>query len=250
MLVLLVGDTHGNGFAIDMAVEHAQKHGIKRIVQLGDFGIWPGPKGEYFLDGVECSLKDTGITLHFIDGNHEDFDQIEAMVEAGSPNEDGHYEFRPNLFYIPRGTYWTWAGKKWLAMGGAYSVDKSMRVEGKSWWPQETPTYAQLSKAVDNVAGGVVDYLLTHDAMAETQWPRPLLPIPASLAVRNDISGLVKAVKPKMMFHGHYHFNVNWVYRADDWTTEVHGLDSDANPGSMGLLDTNDNTYTSIRRIY
>lgn len=243
---MIVGDTHGNGFAIEYAVRHAQKRGIERVVQLGDFGIWPGPGGQRFLDDVESALKDTGVTLHFIDGNHEDFDQIEANVAAGSPNEDGHYEFRPNLFYIPRGTYWNWYGKQWLAMGGAYSIDKSRRKAGLSWWPQETPTYAQLSKAVDNVAGGPVDYLLTHDAMAETPWPRPLIPIQASLQVRHDISSFVKAVRPKMMFHGHYHFPVDWTYGADTWATEVHGLDCDAADGSMGILDTDTDTYTRL----
>lgn len=234
----LIGDSHGNDFFLRRAMELISGTGGTKAVQLGDFGVgdWGQPgRGERFLDHVADIVEDEGIPLYFIDGNHEDFDSIDGWFDIHEPNDDGHLEIRPNLFYIPRGSFWTWYNKNWFAMGGAYSIDKEYRIEGISWWARETPTMAEMEKGVENVAGRPVDVMIAHDAMAETPWDRPLIPIQASLQVRQDLSVLVREVQPKTYFHGHYHWNIDWTHPT--YGTQVHGLGYEGSRGSVGLLD-------------
>lgn len=246
---MMLGDTHGSAGTIRVACQLAAEYECTKIVQVGDFGIgdW-GIEGtnELFIEDVSKSSAEFGVPIHFIDGNHEDHDWLDSL-DRGEANDDGHIPLSEHLFYIPRASLWEWDDKTWLAMGGAYSIDRAYRKEGVSWWPQERPSYSELVGAVDTVGDEPVHFLLTHDAMAETPWPRKLLPIEESLQVRHDISGLVKATSPRMMFHGHYHMRLDWTYEHDSGRlTEVHGLDCDGYPGSMGVLDTDTHIYQSI----
>lgn len=247
MEVLMLGDTHGNLQVIEDALYYAVEYDCEKVIQLGDFGIgdWGTPgRNKLFIDLIEQVIERTDIPLYFIDGNHDDHDIIDSWGFV--PNAQGHKEIANNLFYIPRGTVWEWEDRVWQGLGGAYSIDKSMRVPGVSWWEQETPTFRQIQDAVDNAAGLEVDFLLTHDAPVETPWPKQLIPIQESLNVRNDISALVKSVRPKMLFHGHYHMVTDWTMEYDVGHTKVHGLDFENNFGSMGVLDTETYTFTHI----
>jgi len=51
-------------------------------------------------------------------------------------------------------------------MGGATSIDKHWRIEGKSWWPEEIPSNKEFSEGIKNLEkyNWKVDYVLTHAA--------------------------------------------------------------------------------------
>ena len=51
-------------------------------------------------------------------------------------------------------------------MGGAYSIDRYMREEGKSYWPEELPNDNEYKEAINNFKkhNNSVDYVLTHTA--------------------------------------------------------------------------------------
>jgi hypothetical protein len=53
-------------------------------LQLGDFGIWPGPDGRRYLDAVSAVLDLVKAQLWFADGNHEDFGQLARMAGLGA----------------------------------------------------------------------------------------------------------------------------------------------------------------------
>lgn len=241
----MLGDTHGNLQVIEDSLYYAIEYDCDRVVQLGDFGIgdWGTPgRNKMFIGLIEEATRRTDVPLYFIDGNHDDHN----IIDSWPGQRFQHKEIAKGLFYIPRGTVWEWDDRVWMAMGGAYSIDKHMRVEGESWWKQETPTYRQINDAIVNSAGVEIDFLITHDAPEETEWPRPLIPIEESLEVRKDISALVHATKPRMMFHGHYHMVTDWTLERDEGHTRVHGLDCDGKYGSMGVLDTETYTFTHI----
>ena len=136
--------------------------------------------------------------IGFIDGNHEDFNQLYSyplipfkggmvhecpiegcqdvfhperwvrLNEYDQPNSSN--EMRPDLpYYSPlihlmRGYVFEIFGKTIFCFGGGHSVDKKRRKEGRDWWPQELPNEEEYERAyieLDKVNWDV-DYVMTH----------------------------------------------------------------------------------------
>lgn len=155
----ITGDTHGD---LDFKVFHnAIKAGYSNIFICGDFGyIWDGGhKEQKRLD----YLSNLGINIYFVCGNHENFDLLYKypIVEI---NGGKAHKIRDNIYHLIRGEIFTFGNKKILAFGGANSIDKHIRKEGKSWWPQEIPTEIEMNNARNNLAkyNNKVDYIITH----------------------------------------------------------------------------------------
>ena len=76
----------------------------------------------------------------------------------------------PKVIHLMRGQVYEIEGKRIFVFGGAYSIDKAMRIEGRRWWPQEMPNEEDMSEATRNLeaANWKVDYILTHAAPEET----------------------------------------------------------------------------------
>src|SRR5690606_41506311 len=116
MIVLFMGDTHGNGFAVEKAYDFAAEVEAEVIVQVGDFGWWPRQGiGRRFLRRASQLASETGIPLHWVDGNHEDHSELprsyllpgtewlQAGPEAGDDPGCFHRDY-PGLIWHPRGT--------------------------------------------------------------------------------------------------------------------------------------------------
>lgn len=238
--IVVAGDWHGNaGHAVHAVAKAA--HLLKPatepglIIQLGDFGLWPGTAGAWFINQVMMVCAKANMRVWFIDGNHEDFTQLEKF-------RDGQV-----IKWLPRGTRWCWHGRRWLALGGAVSPDKAIRVEGESWWPEEEITGQQ---AANVIAGGPADVMVTHDCPSKVTHTFPIPPswwdekdLARSDAHRERLQGVVDAVQPEYVMHGHLH-------RAYERTTDfgygpvrVTGLDMDGTPGNLGVLDVESMTW-------
>ena len=217
MRVLLAGDTHGSHSQIRYLLDTAVDKGVERIIQVGDFGFWPHL--EDFHVQVNRAAMKAGIDFYWLDGNHENFDALEAEVDVDA-NEP--QQMLANLWYLPRGSTWEWDGCRFMALGGAFSIDKDDRTRGYSWWHQEIITYEQVDRACER---GPVDVLLTHDA------PEGTCPIirpgykydEMSRGNRLAVSAVMEAVKPKLLVHGHYHHR----YSGERDGVQVEGLDRD-----------------------
>jgi hypothetical protein len=157
------GDTHGDVINHLNRFRNRSKHlGLTKedfLIICGDFGcFWDGPDKKQ-LDW----LDDCPWTTLFIDGNHENFVLLEALEEkemfGGLVGIAGQ-----SIFHLKRGEIYTIAGKKIFTYGGGVSIDKALRVEGISWWPQEIPSKAEEDYALDNLAkhGNKVDIIVTH----------------------------------------------------------------------------------------
>ncbi|EQD70602.1 hypothetical protein B1B_04905, partial [mine drainage metagenome] len=150
--VLLAGDTHGDGPWFAHLVTLAGRHRVAGIVQLGDFGYWPHEAfGQRYLTQVDALCTRARLWCLWLDGNHEDFDALEQ--EFVRP-DDGFTLIRPTSLHAPRGHRSRWGGVRFLAVGGAASIDRALRLPRRSWWPQETITDAQVAVAI---AGGPTD---------------------------------------------------------------------------------------------
>lgn len=237
--IMLAGDWHGNGQWAQKCIHHARKQDADTIVHVGDFGWWvEGLDTHKYLRHVQRALLECGITLYWVDGNHEDHDKIEEWLDAtgGAPWSDKRY---PNIVHLPRGFRWQWWDQTWLAMGGAHSVDRLHRTPGKSWWDAEHITEAQIDRAV---MGGEADIMICHDCphgvdipgihadekldAAKSSWP--VSEIAAANVHRKKLARVVKYVRPQFLFHGHYHVHYANLLRHDDgFVTKVVGLADD-----------------------
>ena len=135
----------------------------------GDFGVgfW-GTNGR-----TEEALFDTlaarNYTVAFVDGNHENFDRLNAFPTTLWHGGRVHL-LRPNLVHLTRGSLYQLDGLRLFAFGGGYSLDRARRVEGVSWWPQEMPSAQEYCRARQTLqqASRRVDVILTHTAPSET----------------------------------------------------------------------------------
>lgn len=243
MIIGLLGDLHGRGSWLGFALRQFKNREISTIVQLGDFGLWP--KKSAFVDSAQKKLTEYGQTLYVIPGNHEDYDQIDNIPV----HEDGFQHLRDNILLAPRGHRWNWDSASFVALGGAPSVDRSHRKSSgsdKSWWAQEAITPEDVAKTI---AGGYADVMLAHDAPEGLEEihrqvshnPHGFLEEDLLYAAdgRRRMEEAVQGVRPKLFFHGHYHFLVNEKKKlTNGQESHIVGFARDHLDNSLGSLDT------------
>jgi hypothetical protein len=226
--VLCVGDTHGNSAWWGRFVAPLADHvGADAIVQVGDFGFWPGRwDGDAFLDQVRSSR----VPVLFLDGNHEDHPALRAAT--GYPRRIP-CNLGGNLWYLPRGSRLRIAGADAVAVGGARSIDRALRRPGVDWFWEEALDDEDLASLGTERA----DILLSHDAPAG--WaipglaPDAALPLawrgerPACEEHRARLRQALEVVRPELVIHGHYHQSYDLV-RDEAWgPMSVAGLSED-----------------------
>lgn len=231
----VAGDWHANTlYALD-ALDYFANREIKHIVHLGDFGY----NFEYkkYLKPLNDLLQENGQHLWFVDGNHEN--QIELYKYKFAADQTRPLTDR--ITHLPRGFRWTWSGTSMLALGGAFSIDKSVRVPGIEWWPEEEINWDEAERTAN---GGHADIMFTHDCPAGVDIPdirRNPLGLPAHVLNqannhRNLLRQVVDAVKPKKLYHGHYHTKYESKLYGDDYETDIQGLDCDGTPLKLNTL--------------
>lgn len=148
---MVLGDVHGY-FGDMNALINKKKPEL--VLACGDFGYWPRFVNRR--DKLGHVVKMTGpkagkAKIHFCDGNHEDHASLKNAPLDG--------QLWPNVFYQRRGSTITLPdGRVVLFMGGAESVDKQYRTEGKDWFPEESITQAD----IDAIPTGKIDIIVSH----------------------------------------------------------------------------------------
>ncbi|QGH75156.1 esterase [Mycobacterium phage DirkDirk] len=218
--VMLAGDWHGDLPWAFQAINYAKKNGADTILHVGDFGWWtPSPATDRYLLEVNRELAHTGITLLWVDGNHEHhafWNQFNTPTSL--PFKVQSY---PRIVHLPRGYRWEWWGETWMALGGAYSIDRSFGSQGQTWWHGETLNQEQFEHAI---RPGKVDVIVAHDAPSKAPIPgigdfkKPVYlniggtkrrvpedDIFEAHMHRRMIQHVIDTVKPVEFYHGHYH---------------------------------------------
>lgn len=239
MRIAVAGDWHGHtAWARRVVRECAEIGGVSLILQLGDFGVWPGRQGKRYLDQMEEVCAQYGVEVWFVDGNHEDFSQLLSKPK----DELGRGVVRPHLLHLPRGYRWTWDGRTWLALGGAASIDKALRHEGRDWWPEEELTREQAQAALE---AGPADVMVCHDYPAKVKpqfGPRPAAwaveDVLRSEAHSRLVQEVVDAVRPGYVLHGHLHRAYQRVVDMGWGEVEVTCIDCDGSNLNWAYLDT------------
>lgn len=225
-IIAIAGDWHENSSYAVRAIDYAAEKGATVILHTGDFGF---RFGQVFMGKVNKALTKNKMTLMFVDGNHDNHHYL------GSLPLDPDTGLRPltkRIHHIPRGFRWEWDEIKFLGLGGAHSVDRQslLRVPGVTWWPEETLSHADIGNAIN---GGSTDVMITHDCPSGVPIPGldpsgfPKEEIKASEEHSKLLRMVVESVKPRVLFHGHYHTYYRHTIKLDGRVCHVVGLSLD-----------------------
>lgn len=221
MNVLLMGDVHGyfDTLGFDIMQNQKQKDNYyDLIIQLGDFGWWPRmPDNRQKYDKMVRKLD---VPIWFIDGNHEDHpDLIRITKEAEDKNNP--IMVNKNVYYCRRGLVQKLNinGKDYncLFIGGAASIDKNVRREGWSWFPEEIISQREIYDLPDVD----IDIVFAHTC-ASSFLPAIAhsLPLPLSEMYpdpcQEALEYVINKYKPKFYFFGHWHFALQGYHEDTD----------------------------------
>ena len=210
-MVFVTGDAHAQ---FDHIVNFCKKHMTSDdiLIMLGDVGL------NYYLGKKDKKNKELlqGLNRNIlmIHGNHECRpENIETYT--GIENDMGRFLYEPNypnLLFCIDGEEYLIEGKIYLALGGAYSVDKYYRLSrGYNWWADEQMDENTKQRIRVNSFGKNYDYIIAHTC------PYKYVPTEMFLAnvdqstVDNSMEEFLneceKNIGYKQYYCGHYHTN-------------------------------------------
>lgn len=201
-MIGFLGDIHGQTYS-------KPPEGVTKIIQVGDFGIYPNHLSK-------DHLVDHGIQQRFIRGNHEDH---AFLADKTEPFMYGPWEF------IPDG----WIDEEEiLYMGGAWSIDRQYRQSIADypgffdyWDAREQMSIEKMEEIFEKIKGQTFKAIVTHEA------PEFLFPhlVATRVQARNRTAEFLDRVfanvYTKLWVFGHHHKNVH--VRA--YGTDFHCVD-------------------------
>lgn len=211
-MIILTGDTHGEFSRIFEFCEEYDLTEEDVLVILGDAGI------NYYLNERDQELKEElselPCTLFLIHGNHEERPEnvpgYEEMIwHGGKVLYEPEY---PNLIFAQDGEIYDFNGKKAIAIGGAYSVDKYYRLNGgMPWFDSEQPdeyTKRYVESRLEQ-EDWKVDYVLSHTTPLSFEPREEFLPCIDQDTVDRSTEEWLEEIEHQLdydrWFAGHFH---------------------------------------------
>lgn len=213
-MIYVTGDIHG-GLDISSIAEWEEGKTLNHddyLIIAGDFGIpWDFSTEE---DNLMWWIESRPWTTLFIDGNHERFDYWKNQpVEEWNGGRTQKLHEHSRIRRLMRGEMFNIGGTSLFTMGGATSVDKAFRTEGKSWWPDELPSESEINHARETLdsAEWEVDYVITHTCasslLAKTLYPKHDWEKPDTDRLTNFFNELEYKLVFKRWYYGHFHID-------------------------------------------
>lgn len=212
MAIYITGDTHGDFERIQEFCEFAQTTTDDIMIILGDAGI------NYYLDETDRNLKNElsrySITLFCVHGNHEERPfEIDTYEEIEWHGGIAYTEpFYPNLIFAKDGEIYDFNGKKAMAIGGAYSVDKWYRLRNNMRWFETEQPDDTIMSFVENQLDKLnwkIDYIFSHTAPLKYEPTDVFLPYINQDIVDKTIEIWLDKIEDRLdyehWFLGHYH---------------------------------------------
>lgn len=214
MKIAFIGDIHGRIFhaiatIITWQIINNQKFDM--IIQVGDFGAYPRiddamVNNKFVLeDATELDFSkyinaDLGLQkdlrylrqhlncpIHFIRGNHEDFQWLNLISENGT--KITAIDKLDLIRYIPDGTVEDFNGIRLAFFGGIETnKEESRAINCKAY-----------NNLIKNKLGNI-DILVTHDSPYGTG-----ISFTGEVQGSKKVTELVKVIQPKYLIAGHYH---------------------------------------------
>jgi Icc-related predicted phosphoesterase len=255
MKIAFVGDIHGRVFhaiATIIKWQTINNQKLDMIIQVGDLGAYPKPddtmlNNKFILEdpteldfskyiNADLELQDDlwyarhqlSQPIHFIRGNHEDFEWLNLISENGTKiTAIDKFDI---IRYIPDGTIIDLNGIKIAFLGGIETDKEELRAI-------DFKAYSNLIK----YEPGVIDILVTHDSLYGTG-----ISFKGEVQGSKKVTQLVEAIQPKYLVAGHYH---HMIEPQQIGTTKYLGLNILIPPirkdklgcvqkGSIAVLDT------------
>lgn len=211
-LIGLLGDVHGRFDVIFDIIK--SNPDVTRWFQIGDLG------------GEDISYPEFPICLHFIQGNHENWDYISTLKDSKSPL------FQPNGSVI-----WYMVGQKAFSvgvLGGNFSsANFDKKTSELSGGRRRHFTREDIDSLMVWYNRTEIDILLTHEA------PTPFFKGGRDIGV-HKVTEIIESIRPDIHFFGHHH-----MFKIMDVSGVVSvGLDYAFN--SYVLYDTEDKRIRKI----
>lgn len=207
-----LGDIHQN---IDIGKFTAKRFPIQKeldksdiMIICGDAGlVWDGSSEDKYW---QKWLNEKNFTTFCCLGNHECYPLINEypVVEIFGGKAR---QIQPSVFYAISGEIYVINNKSFLFINGADSRDKDLRIEGKSWWPQEQITSKDISHAFYNLEkyDFSVDYIISHTGGSEVC---KMLGFSPTISDK-WLDKILDATQYKKHYLGHYHLN-KWIEKS------------------------------------
>lgn len=210
-MIYVTGDTHIPIDIRKLSIKNfpEQKNLTKDdyVIICGDFGgVWDNSNQELYWQNW---LEERNFTTLWVDGNHENFDMLETF-EVKEWNGGKVQYISDTIIHLMRGQVYNINGLKFFTMGGATSVDKIHRVEGKSWWKQEIPTNKEFQEGLDNLDkhNWNVDYVISHTTSTKRMEQFGFV------KENNPINGFFNILETdlnyKHWYFGHFHSDIEF----------------------------------------
>ena len=212
--IFITGDTHGS---LELKRLSNKNFPIAKTLTKEDTVIICGDAGFMWDNSNETKYwddwaEDRPFTIISVFGNHSNYDILREI-----PTEEWNgaivRKVRPHVMYIENGEVLTLNNKTFFFYFWAHSVDKAYRKEGKSWWPQEIPSYQEFENAAANLKkyNDKIDYIISHTGPNSIVYH--LFPYEdATDPVTNFLEKYVNdCVEFKRWFLGHFHIDRSYI---------------------------------------
>lgn len=203
--IFLVGDIHGEYSTFKFLIKN--KYNIKDsyIIQLGDWGVGFYNENYYkeAFGRLDACLEHGNNHLYVFSGNHDD---PAYFQETNNP-----FGYK-NITFLKDYSELTLLGLEFLCIGGAISIDRQDRVEGRSYWKDEVfffdetfdfskkkydvvlthtrPKSCGAFKGFDNISYWVKrDSVLKDDLIKESE----------------DVDKVYQLTRPPQWYYAHFH---------------------------------------------
>lgn len=212
MNIYLTGDTHGEVF--ERIVQLKRNYDLTKdenlLIVLGDFGLIWDDKWWKQVKYIERYIKDNHLNLEIISvkGNHENFDIINTFPKIQKYNSE-LIKVSDRISFFENGNIYHIDNNIFAVFGGALSIDKAYRTEGKTLWADEIPSKETMQKFVDELDKYNTEklILLTHTTATNEIYYLDMYPMEGKLS--DDVAQYLQFIKDNYKFkahlHGHFH---------------------------------------------
>lgn len=263
MKIAFIGDVHGRIFHAISAIlmwQIKNNEKLDMIIQVGDFGAYPEPDDEMLnnkfvlqdpteldfsryikadlelQEDLKYARQQLNCPIHFIRGNHEDFQWLNAISQGGE--KIAAVDNFDLIKYVPDGSIIEFKGHRITVLGGMEGTnDQNEAINDK--------VYETLLKSEPRL----IDILVAHDSPYGTG-----VGFTGEIQGSKQVTELIKAIRPKYLISGHYHHMVGPKIIEE---TKYLGLnilippirkdkERRVQPGSIGILDMDKGTLEFV----
>lgn len=201
-MIYITGDTHG-----DYDFPRLERYFKKRPVSRDDYLIILGDAAIVWSEEYNFIPRyhNLGLTILFIDGNHENFELLNQYPVVTYKGAKCH-KLYDDIYHIIRGEIININELSFFCMGGATSIDKGMRINRISWWEEENITYKDIDNGLKNLekVNYHVDYVLTHCAPSSIVKKMFYYSSDSDTDILEEFKTKINC---KYWYFGHYHEN-------------------------------------------